>query len=183
MNSNYCSYVWKLLREEDLNISIVCSDGSLQTNKCFSEFFSGQLSIIKEIISDTYESEIIYMPDFKSEEVNFLLNKFSTFTEKKVSILEDSPATDEIINPPDPSPTEHCDNKASRRVIAAKALECTTYPNSSAFLPEKKIANCKEKTEINVSCKPKLHICHICGASFNVSKKLAFHRKGVPKAV
>ena len=182
MNSNYCSYVWKLLREEDLNISIVCSDGSLQTNKCFSEFFSGQLSIIKEIISDTCESEIIYLPDFKSEEVNLLLNKFSTFTGKKVSILEDSPATYEIINSPDPSPIEYCDNKASR-ALAAKALECTTYPNSPAFLSEKTMANCKDKTEIIVSFKPKLHICQICGASFNDSKKLAKHRAGVPKAV
>ena len=77
MNSNYCSYVWKLLREEDLNISIVCSDGSLQTNKCFSEFFSGQLSIIQEIISDTYESEIIHNQLISSKVQKGFLNELT----------------------------------------------------------------------------------------------------------
>ena len=176
MNYKYCRQVWKLIREEDLNITIVCSDGTLQTNKCFSEFFRGQLSIIKDIISDTCESEMIYLPDFNSEEVNFLLSDFSTFSEKKVDFFEESPALNEIID--SPGQFEYSDQAklSLSHALTDKALECTTHRPSPAFKFKKNIENCKDTTEINVSFKHKLHICYNCGASFHDSKNLAYHR-------
>ena len=173
---NYCSHVWKLIREEDLNITIVCSDGSLQTNKCFSEFFWGQLSIIKDIISDTCESEIISMPDFKREEINFHLNDFSTFSEKKVTIFEEYPALGEIVNAPGLHEYSDQAKLSLSHVITEKALECNTHSPSAALESKKNIKNSKDTTERNVSFKHKLHICYNCGASFHDSKNLAIHR-------
>ena len=173
MNYKYCSHIWKRIREEDLNITIVCSDGSLQTNKCFSEFFRGQLSIIKDIILDTCESETIYLPDFNSEEVNFLLNDFSTL-EKKVTFSEDSPALGEIINAP--GPCENSDQAKLSHATTDTALEATTHRPSAAFELKKNIKNCKDATEKDVSFKHKSHICYNCGASFHDSKNLAIHR-------
>ena len=176
MNYKYCRQVWKLIREEDLNITIVCSDGTLQTNKCFSEFFRGQLSIIKDIISDTCESEIIYMPDFNSEEINFHLNDFSTLG-KEDTFSEDSPELGEIINAP--GPYEYSDQAKLSLSHAITDKECNTHRPSAASESKKNIENCKDKKERNVSFKHKLHICYNCGASFHDSKNLAIHRYDV----
>ena len=162
------SHLWTLIGEENLDLTIHCSNGTIKTSKCYCACFGEELSILRDH-SLIFESDIISMPDYSCDEVHFILKKFSVSKEQLPLSLNLDTATDnkikgclrsEII-----TSIDSFSNRNSLNVKRKSRQRASTIKEEESW-----------STGMNTPIQ-ETHICHICGGIFRTSLKLANHRK------
>ena len=160
------SHLWTLIGEENLDLTINCSNGTIKTSKCYCACFGEELSILRDH-SLIFESDIISMPDYSCDEVHFILKKFSVSKEQLQFSLNLDTATDNKI-------------KGCLRSEIMTSIDSFSKRNSLNVKRKSRLSTIKEEeswsTGKNTSIQ-ETHICHICGGIFGTSLKLARHRQ------
>ena len=69
----YNDIIWGFVmaeaEERYYDIKIVCSDGTIVTNKCFGAFFEDELSKLEELIVSPDKPIVVIVPDISSQKV------------------------------------------------------------------------------------------------------------------
>ena len=67
----YNDIIWGFVMAEEryYDIKIVCSDGTIVTNKCFTAFFEDELSKLEELIVSPDQPIVEIVPDISSQKV------------------------------------------------------------------------------------------------------------------
>ena len=179
MTRLHAEYIWDMMTEEFYDLMIICADGRVKSNKCFSVFYRKELSVCCEVFSSSSsyaDPEVIHMPSYKCQEVFKLSCGFSKVFQDPLT-NHSNPDLKAKMNPN----SEILQDKSRTSAFSETSTVNVTKGEDKEFLclshyktPRKKVV---DDSSI-VSDIPKLtssRCCHICGSTFTNSQKMAHH--------
>ena len=171
----YNDIIWGFVMAEEryYDIKIVCSDGTIVTNKCFTAFFEDELSKLEELVMSPDQPIIVIVPDICSQEVT---EKTSSFSMK----LHADPSIHQVTQPkPNTNSLKvQPSTFAMERFFKNKTLsneESSQSSNNSSVEQYKSGTNESSNSSVNRRNIGTSKCCHSCGKVFDSALKLAKH--------
>ena len=168
MSRQLGDFIWSQISKEDYDVMIVCDNGVVKSNKCFSVFYEEELFLCYEIfcsIWSEHEQDVVFMPEYKVIDVYHLTGGFSMmFPEEpdQVGSFHSSPQThDDVI--------EELENESFREAMPIQIHSKIRIQNLTARENDTGVFNQTKPTISTSRC------CHLCGASFPTAQKIAQH--------